>query len=92
MRLLRTDVRVNRWRARQIGLRRGSVLILKRDVLIEIDGVLDGLHLRFGRVIRIRPRGTHAVLQVRWRQYSGTAYSTRRARGGPPRPETAAAH
>ena len=60
-------------------------------MLIEIDGVVEGLHLRFGHVMRTRRRGTHAVLQVRWRQYSGTGVLHETIAPRPPRPETPAA-
>ena len=69
MKRLRTDVRMNRWRARQIGVRRRSVLVLKRDILPDIGGQRRGLGLRFASVTRIRRRGEHAVLLVVWCEY-----------------------
>ena len=50
--LLRTDVQMNRWRAKQIGLQHGSVIVLDRDTRVDPDKVATGLRLRFGRVTR----------------------------------------
>ena len=68
--LLRTDVQMNRWRAKQIGLRRGSVIVLDRDTRVHPDKVARGLRLRFGRATQIRRTSTKAVVQVDWCQYS----------------------
>ena len=68
--LMRTDVQMNRWLATQIGLRRGSLIVLDRDVQGRINTISKGLCLRFARVTRIRRKEGRAVIRVQWRQYS----------------------
>ena len=79
--MMRTDVRMNRWEASRLRVRRGSVVLLDRDVRTKYGTPPDGRDLRFGIVDRIVRSGNQAVASVKWRRY--TAATGQRSTAAP---------